>query len=263
MSSLLETQTALDSADAGRRFGGLARLYGDTGAKHIRQSHVVVVGVGGVGSWAVECLARSGVRALTLIDLDHISESNINRQLPALSTTLGMSKVLALQQRIALIHPECEVHAVEEFIDLDNCQLLLSVGADAVIDACDNMAAKQAMAAWALATHTPFITVGAAGGKRFPQRVDVADLADVTHDPLLSLLRQRLRKENSAASAGKPMGLAAVFSKESVRPSQSIDHQTDHSLNCHGYGSVVTVTATFGNCAAAWVLDRLSKNSAH
>ena len=263
MTSLLEPQTTLDSADADRRFGGLARLYGDTGAKHIRQSHVVVVGVGGVGSWAVECLARSGVRALTLIDLDHISESNINRQLPALSTTLGMSKVVALQQRIALIHPECEVHAVEEFIAPNNCQELLSVGADAVIDACDSMAAKQAMAAWALASHTPFITVGAAGGKRFPQRVDVADLADVTHDPLLSLLRQRLRKENSAASAGKPMGLAAVFSKESVRPAQSIDHQTDHSLNCHGYGSVVTVTATFGNCAAAWVLDRLSKNSAH
>lgn len=252
-----------DSADAQRRFGGLARLYGDAGAKQIRQSHVVVVGVGGVGSWAVECLARSGVRALTLIDLDHISESNINRQLPALSTTLGMSKVLALQQRIALIHPECEVHTVEEFIAPDNCQALLSVGADAVIDACDNMAAKQAMAAWALATHTPFITVGAAGGKRLPQRVDVADLADVTHDPLLSLLRQRLRKENSAATAGKPMGLAAVFSKERVQHSQLIDNQTDHSLNCHGYGSVVTVTATFGNCAAAWILDILSKKSAH
>jgi tRNA A37 threonylcarbamoyladenosine dehydratase len=260
---LLGTEAMQDSADAQRRFGGLARLYGDAGAKHIRQSHVVVVGVGGVGSWAVECLARSGIRALTLIDLDHISESNINRQLPALSTTLGMSKVVALQQRIALIHPECEVHTVEEFIAPDNCQALLSVAADAVIDACDNMAAKQAMAAWALATHTPFITVGAAGGKRLPQRVDVADLADVTHDPLLSLLRQRLRKENSAASAGKPMGLAAVFSKESVQHSQSIDNQTDHSLNCHGYGSVVTVTATFGNCAAAWVLDRLSKNSAH
>lgn len=262
MDPLLGTEATLDSADAQRRFGGLARLYGDAGAKQIRQSHVVVVGVGGVGSWAVECLARSGVRALTLIDLDHISESNINRQLPALSTTLGMSKVVALQQRIALIHPECEVHTVEEFIAPDNCHALLSVAADAVIDACDNMAAKQAMAAWALATHTPFITVGAAGGKRFPQRVDVADLADVTHDPLLSLLRQRLRKENSAASAGKPMGLAAVFSKERVQHSQSIVNQTDHSLNCHGYGSVVTVTATFGNCAAAWILDILSKNSA-
>lgn len=263
MPALLQTPTNLDSADSDRRFGGLARLYGDTGAKHIRLSHVVVVGVGGVGSWAVECLARSGVRALTLIDLDHISESNINRQLPALTTTLGLSKVVALEQRISLIHPECEVHTIEEFIDPDNCEAFLSVGADAVIDACDNMAAKQAMAAWALATQTPFITVGAAGGKRFPQRVDVADLADVTHDPLLSLLRQRLRKQHGAAPAGKTMGIAAVFSKESVLSSQSIDNQTDHSLNCHGYGSVVTVTATFGNCAAAWVLDSLSKKSAN
>jgi tRNA A37 threonylcarbamoyladenosine dehydratase len=210
----------------------------------------------------VECLSRSGVNALTLIDLDHISESNINRQLPALSTTVGMSKVEALKQRIALIHPECRVNAIEEFITPDNCHALLDLHADAVIDACDNMAAKQAMAVWAMGSHTPFITVGAAGGKRFPHKVDVADLADVTHDPLLSLLRQRLRKQHGAASAGKPMGLAAVFSKETVVASQVCETQTDSSLNCHGYGSVVTVTATFGNCAAAWVLDTLSKKSA-
>ena len=262
MNQLVEVLIADDSVDTERRFSGLARLYGEVGAQHIRQSHVVVVGVGGVGSWAVECLARSGVSALTLIDLDHISESNMNRQLPALSTTVGMPKVEALKQRIALIHPECRVNALEEFITPENCATLLGVQADAVIDACDNMAAKQAMAVWAMATHTPFITVGAAGGKRLPHRVDVADLADVTHDPLLSLLRQRLRKQHGAASGGKPMGLAAVFSKETVVPSQVCETQTDNSLNCHGYGSVVTVTATFGNCAAAWVLETMSKKSA-
>jgi tRNA A37 threonylcarbamoyladenosine dehydratase len=251
-----------DLADTDRRFSGLSRLYGEIGAQQIRHSHVVVVGVGGVGSWAVECLARSGVRALTLIDLDHISESNINRQLPALTTTLGMSKVVALEQRIALIHPDCQVTAVEEFITPENCAAFLSVQADAVIDACDQMTAKQAMSVWALASYTPFITVGAAGGKRMPHKVDVADLADVTHDPLLSQLRQRLRKQHAGPVAGKPMGIAAVFSKESVKPSQVSNAQTDSSLNCHGYGSVVTVTATFGNCAAAWVLDLLSKKSA-
>jgi len=250
-----------DVADTDRRFSGLSRLYGEIGAQQIRQSHVVVIGVGGVGSWAVECLARSGVRALTLIDLDHISESNINRQLPALTNTLGMSKVVALQQRITLIHPECQVVAVEEFITPENCTALLSVQADAVIDACDQMAAKQAMSLWALTTHTPFITAGAAGGKRMPHKVDVADLADVTHDPLLSQLRQRLRKQHAGPTATKPMGIAAVFSKESVTPSQVFETQTDSSLNCHGYGSVVTVTATFGNCAAAWVLNLLSKKS--
>ena len=134
--------------------------------------------------------------------------------------------------------------------------------ADAVIDACDQMSAKQAMSVWALASHTPFITVGAAGGKRMPHKVDIADLADVTHDPLLAQLRQRLRKQHAGPAAGKPMGIAAVFSKETVTPSQVCDAQTDSSLNCHGYGSVVTVTATFGNCAAAWVLDVLSKKSA-
>jgi tRNA A37 threonylcarbamoyladenosine dehydratase len=254
--------TSQELADTERRFSGLARLYGAAGAQSIRQSHVVVVGVGGVGSWAVECLARSGVNTLTLIDLDHISESNINRQLPALSTTLGLAKVQALQQRISLIHPQCCVHAVEEFITPENCNALLARQADAVVDACDNMAAKQAMAVWALTTRTPFITVGAAGGKRLPHKVDVADLSDVTHDPLLSLLRQRLRKQHGAPGAGKPMGLAAVFSKETVVASQIFDTQTDNSLNCHGYGSVVTVTATFGNCAAAWVLDVVSKKSA-
>jgi tRNA A37 threonylcarbamoyladenosine dehydratase len=173
-----------------------------------------------------------------------------------------MSKVVALQQRISLIHPECQVAAVEEFITPENCTALLSVQADAVIDACDQMTAKQAMSVWALASHTLFITVGAAGGKRMPHKADVADLADVTHDPLLSQLRQRLRKQHAAPAAGKPMGIAAVFSKESVTPSQVRDAQTDSSLNCHGYGSVVTVTATFGNCAAAWVMDQLSIKSA-
>jgi tRNA A37 threonylcarbamoyladenosine dehydratase len=182
-------------------------------------------------------------------------------QLAFLTTTLGLSKVVALEQRIALIHPDCQVTAVEEFITPENCAALLSVQADAVIDACDQMTAKQAMSVWALASHTPFITVGAAGGKRLPHKVDVADLADVTHDPLLSQLRQRLRKQHAGPVAGKPMGIAAVFSKESVTPSQVCDAQTDSSLNCHGYGSVVTVTATFGNCAAAWVLDLLSKKS--
>lgn len=259
---MVESSSVEDvSADADRRFGGLARLYGPIGATRIRQSHVLVVGVGGVGSWAVECLARSGVKALTLIDMDHLSESNINRQLPALSTTLGMSKVLALQERIALIHPECEVVVVEDFITPENCHALLSVGADAVIDACDQMSAKQAMAVWALGTGSTFITVGAAGGKRFPQKVDVADLSEVTHDPLLAQLRQRLRKQHAAPPAGQPMGIAAVFSKETVLASQMCDTQSDSSLNCHGYGSVVTVTATFGNCAAAWVLDALSKIS--
>ena len=158
--------------DADRRFGGLARLYGVSGAQRIRAAHVAVVGVGGVGSWAVEALARSGVGELTLIDLDHVSESNINRQLHALESTLGQAKVLAMRDRIAQINPDCKLHCIEEFVDPGNWPDLLPAGVDAVIDACDQVKAKTAMAAWALNSKTTFITVGAAGGKRLAHKVD-------------------------------------------------------------------------------------------
>ena len=248
----------VDTADTDRRFGGLSRLYGATGALKIRQAHVAVIGVGGVGSWAVECLARSGVSALTLIDLDHVSESNVNRQLHALTSTLGMSKVLAMKERIAQINPDCVVHIVEDFIAPDNLQQHLSNDLDAVIDACDQVSAKVALAAWAMSHQIKLITVGAAGGKQQAHLVDVADLAMTTHDPLLAQVRQRLRKEHGAASSGL-FGVSAVFSKEKVvMPQAAQQGHTDNSLNCHGYGSVVTVTATFGNCAASWVLNQLA-----
>lgn len=248
----------VDTADTDRRFGGLSRLYGATGALKIRQAHVAVIGVGGVGSWAVECLARSGVSALTLIDLDHVSESNVNRQLHALTSTLGMSKVLAMKERIAQINPDCVVHIVEDFIAPDNLQQYLSNGLDAVIDACDQVSAKVALAAWAMSHQIKLITVGAAGGKQQAHLVDVADLAMTTHDPLLAQVRQRLRKEHGAASSGL-FGVSAVFSKEKVvMPQAGQQGHTDNSLNCHGYGSVVTVTATFGNCAASWVLNQFA-----
>ena len=248
--------------DADRRFGGLARLYGVSGAQRIRAAHVAVVGVGGVGSWAVEALARSGVGELTLIDLDHVSESNINRQLHALESTLGQAKVLAMRDRIAQINPDCKLHCIEEFVDPGNWPDLLPAGVDAVIDACDQVKAKTAMAAWALNSKTTFITVGAAGGKRLAHKVDIEDLSNTTHDPLLAQLRYRLRKEHGAARDGKKIGVACVFSRESVRqPDASCAVEGDGSLNCHGYGSVVSVTATFGQCAAGWVLDRIARSA--
>jgi tRNA threonylcarbamoyladenosine dehydratase len=244
---------ALATADSERRFGGLRRLYGDATYARIRAARIAIVGVGGVGSWAAEALARSGVAELTLIDLDHIAESNINRQVQALGATLGMAKVQALHARIADIHPGCSVHAVEEFADADNWPALLSARVDAVVDACDQLRAKAAIAAWSLATGTPAVAVGAAGGKRSPQAVEVADLADVTHDPLLASLRQRLRKQHGAPRQGC-IGLRCVFSRESlVRPDAACD--VEANLNCHGYGSTVTVTATFGLVAAQLALE--------
>lgn len=248
-----------ESADLKRRFGGLERLYGTQGAAAIRASHVAVVGIGGVGSWAAEALARSAVGEITLIDLDHVAESNINRQIHALDNTLGQAKVQAMRERIARINPGCVVHAVDEFVDADNWPALLPAGVTAVIDACDQVKAKAAMAAWALRTKTLFVTCGAAGGKRHAHKVDIDDLAQTTHDPLLAQVRYRLRKFHGAAREGKRMSVDCVFSREAVAPPDaSCNIEGDGSLNCHGYGSVVSVTATFGQCAAGWLLDRIA-----
>ena len=270
---------AAASADLERRFGGLRRLYGDAGYRRLRTARVAVVGLGGVGSWAVEALARSGVARLVLIDLDHVAESNINRQVQALGATLGMTKVEALRQRIADIHPGCEVLGIEEFASPANWPDLLPADVDVLIDACDQSAAKLALAAWALQTGMAAVCVGAAGGKQSAQRVEVADLSEVTHDPLLASLRQRLRKQG-APRQGR-IGLSCVFSRESVASplneadcaaggapdftpdgtpdgttDGSIDGTTDGTLNCSGYGSTVTVTATFGLVAAGEAIRR-------
>jgi len=247
-------------ADEARRFGGLDRLYGIEAARHLRRAHVVVVGLGGVGSWAAEALARSGISRLTLIDMDHIAESNINRQIHALSSTLGQSKIEAMRERIAQIHPECQVELIDDFVSPENWPALLQERPDALIDACDQIKAKQAMALWALKEKVPFVCVGAAGGKRLAHQVDVDDLAQVTHDPLLAQLRYRLRKHHGAPRQGKRMGVRCVFSREAVAgPDASCALEGDGSLNCHGYGSLVGVTATFGMCAATEVMNMLVK----
>ena len=245
--------------DLERRFGALDRLYGVVAAQKIRAAHVVVVGIGGVGSWSAEALARSGVGRLTLIDLDHVAESNINRQVHALQTTLGQAKVQAMRERIALIHPGCAVSCIEEFVDADNWRALLPAQADAVIDACDQVPAKTAMAAWAMQNATIFVAVGAAGGKRLAHQVEIDDLSRCTHDPLLAQVRNRLRKQHAAPREGRKMGVACVFSREPVTPvDPSSGVESDGSLNCHGYGSMVSVTATFGHCAAGWVINAIA-----
>lgn len=251
-------QDATFDADLERRFGGLRRLHGVRAYERLRRARVLVVGVGGVGSWTVEALARSGVASLTLIDLDHVAESNLNRQIQALESTLGQAKVLALKDRIAQIHPGCLVHGIEEFVDEDNVSALLKADAiDVVVDCCDQVKAKAALIAWAWAHGKSVISAGAAGGKWWPHQVEVADLSEVTHDPLLASVRQRLRQRHGGARKGK-MKVTCVFSREAVKPPQDacdIDAAGDGTLNCHGYGSSVTVTATFGMVAAAQVVQ--------
>ena len=248
---------ALDllAPDLERRFGGLRRLYGEAGYQAVRAARVGVVGLGGVGSWSVEALARSGVAELTLFDMDHVAESNINRQVQALGATLGQSKGVALRERIADIHPGCDVQLVDDFVSADNWPALLPREIDVLIDACDQVQAKAAMAHWAMQHKLQLICVGAAGGKQRAQAVEVDDLAQVTHDPLLASLRQRLRKQHGAARTGA-MGVRCVFSREPVSPPADAC-EVDGSLNCHGYGSSVVVTASFGFVAAGEALQSL------
>lgn len=246
--------TSLDAADDERRFGGLRRLFGDAAYGRVRAARIAVVGVGGVGSWTAEALARSGIAELTLIDLDHVAESNVNRQVQALGATLGMAKVEALRARIADIHPGCRVWPVEEFVEPANWPAVLAREVDIVVDCCDQLRAKLAMAAWALQVRAALVVVGAAGGKRRPQDVEVADLADASHDPLLASLRQQLRQKHGAARQGA-MGVRCVFSREPVMRPQQAGCEVDGSLNCHGYGSTVSVTATFGMVAAQLALE--------
>ena len=247
-------------ADLQRRFSGLDRLWGSAAADRVRHAHVVVVGVGGVGSWTVEALARSGVGHLTLIDLDQVAESNINRQIQALDGTIGQAKVLALKERLAQINPMCVVDVVEEWVTPENCDDLLGSMAspiDALIDACDQVRAKVVLAQWTQRRGVHFVGVGAAGGKHMAHRVAVDDLSAITHDPLLAQVRQRLRKAGAPA-AGRRMGWTYVYSNEPVTRPQEAE-MCDATLNCSGYGSLVSVTATFGLCAAGWAMEKIAK----
>lgn len=252
-----------------RRFGGMDRLYGVVGAANIAKAHVLIVGIGGVGSWVAESLARSGVGEITLVDMDHVAESNINRQIHALESTLGMAKVMAMKERIAQINPQCLVHTVDDFVTPENWIALIQdlqaspttrSPLSAVIDACDQVKSKVAMADWAIRQKKFFVTLGAAGGKRQAHLVEQADLSKVTHDPLLAQVRYRLRKERGAPKDGAKMGVLCVFSRENVAPPDpSCQIEGDGSLNCHGYGSVVTVTASFGMVASSLTLNFLAE----
>jgi tRNA threonylcarbamoyladenosine dehydratase len=248
------------NADFERRFGGVSRLYGEQVFARISAAHVCVVGIGGVGSWAAEALARSGIGRLTLIDLDNIAESNTNRQIHALGDEYGKAKVLAMKQRIHAINPSCVVTMIEEFVDVDNLDQMLGRGYDAVLDAIDQTRVKAAMIAWCKSHGVYMVSTGAAGGQTDPARVKVADLTQTVQDPLASRVRSLLRKEYGfPRDAKKKFGLEFVFSDEPLKyPAQACDTddvpEAPEGLNCAGFGSSVCVTAVFGLVAASRVL---------
>lgn len=276
---------AHEDADFDRRFGGIARLYGKPALDRFVRARVCVIGVGGVGSWVVEALARSAIGNITMIDLDHVAESNINRQLQALSSTLGASKVGALAQRIREINPDCQVSEVEDFITPDNIEAMIGGGKfDYVIDAIDNVRAKTALIVFCRINGVRLITIGSAGGQIDPTRIEIRDLARTEQEPLLAKVRKRLRALHRFPRGEKSrFGIDAVFSTEPVRAPQveavcSVDLGSPGpdsraspatpplagvtGLNCAGYGSGMVVTASFGMAAASRVLQRLAKDAA-
>lgn len=251
--------------DFERRFGGIARLYGDAALAAFRNAHVCVIGVGGVGSWAVEALARSAVGQITLIDLDHLAESNVNRQIHALTDTLGKAKVGALAERVAQINPFCRVTEIEDFVTEDNLTSLIVPGRfDYVIDAIDNARTKTALVVHCRAHQIPLVMIGSAGGQINPTRIAIVDLSRTEQEPLLARVRKRLRAHHGFPRGTKnKFGVDAVYSTEPLRHPELCATDEDApgitGLNCAGYGSAVVVTASFGFVAAGFVLRKLAE----
>lgn len=253
----------MSSPDPARRFGGISRLYGEASLDRLAAAHVCVVGIGGVGSWAVEALARSGLRQLTLIDLDHVAESNLNRQIHALEHTLGQAKVLAMKDRIAGINPLCAVTTIEEFVTTGNVSALLPA-CDCVVDAIDQVRPKAALIAYCCTMGIPVITTGAAGGKSDPAQIRIDDLSRTTQDPLAAKLRSTLRRDHGFPRDPKQkFGVACVYSLEPVRRPDAaacdIDEPGLQGLSCAGYGSSVCVTGGFGFAAASRALALIAR----
>jgi tRNA threonylcarbamoyladenosine dehydratase len=256
-----------EAVDFERRFGGVSRLYGEAGLAKLQAAHVVVIGIGGVGSWAAEALARNAVGVITLVDLDNIAESNVNRQIHAVDGEFGKAKVTAMAERIRAINPACVVREIEDFVTLDNVSKMLDFHCNAMIDCTDDVKAKIVLALNCKATQTPLIMSGSAGGRLDPTRIQVADLAAVAGDKLLAKVRNQLRRDYQFPKASNTkksakFGILCIYSDEQViKPVAACeaDSTSITGLNCAGYGSSVCVTAPFGFAAANLALRSILK----
>lgn len=258
----------MSSDDYDVRFGGIQRLYGRSAQQVVRDMHVFVAGVGGVGSWAVEALARTGVGQITLIDGDTVELSNTNRQLHTLSATLGLPKVAVMAERVRQINPDCQVSAMHEYINMENMVGYLDGGYDYVIDALDSIQFKSTMIAWCKRNKLPIIATGGAGGLTDPTMIQVADLSKTFNDPLAAKVRSRLRSDfNFTRNAKRNFGVECVFSsQQQLYPKEdgTVSHEKPGihgvSLDCRfGYGSATFVTASFGFMAASRAINKTLK----
>lgn len=249
-----------------QRFGGTQRLYGTQQTLLLSQAHFCVVGIGGVGSWVAEALARTAIGKITLIDLDDICVTNTNRQIHALTQTVGEAKVDAMAQRIMLINPECEVNCIEDFVTPENVSEYLTTDFDYVIDATDSVKAKAAMIAHCKRNKIAVITIGGAGGQTDPTQIKVADLTKTIQDPLAAKLRSQLRRfYNFSTNPKRRFAVDCVYSSEQLRYPQNdgsvctTKNLSDGSvkLDCNnGFGAAVTVTASFGFVAVSRAINK-------
>ncbi|MHA3060661.1 tRNA threonylcarbamoyladenosine dehydratase [Acinetobacter sp. ANC 4636] len=247
------TDLAHDEYD--RRFAGVAKIYGEPNFNQFEQSHVMVIGIGGVGSWAVEALARTGIGRLTLVDMDVIASSNINRQLPAISSTLGQDKVAVMAERCRQINPRMQVNVIDDYLSPENVKELLIDVPDVILDCIDDVKAKLALMLHCRFNKIPLIVSGGAGGKLDPLKIRVADLSKTEQDPMLAKLRAQLRSKGICKKPKEKFGITCVYSIDN--PFSSADVCSSAGLRCGGYGSAVVVTSSFAMIAVAEVLKKL------
>lgn len=257
-------------SDYSTRFGGIARLYGTQQALWLQQAHFCVVGIGGVGTWVAEALARSGVGHITLIDLDDICTTNTNRQIHATTDTVGQAKVDVMAQRIQAINPDCQVTLVEDFVTPDNLYDMFGNKDQPkyqfVVDAIDSIAAKTALIAHCKRHKIPLVVTGGAGGQTDPSQIQYGDLAKTTHDPLLSKVRNQLRRDhNFSKNPKRKFSVDCVYSTEQLQYPQAdgsvcaakASAEGSMRLDCNmGFGAATMVTGTFGFFAAAKAISK-------
>lgn len=243
-----------------QRFGGIGRLYTPEGLAKLRQSHVCVIGIGGVGSWAVEALARTGIGKITMIDMDDICVTNINRQIHAMTGTVAQLKTEAMKERVEKINPECVIEIIDDFITTENIPEYLNRGYDYVLDAIDSVRTKAALIAYCKRNKIKLITTGGAGGQTDPSQIQIADLSKTIQDPLAARVRSLLRKEyNFSQNPKRKFGIDCVFSTQPlIFPKMGEGCEVSATMNCaNGFGAVTMVTATFGFFAVSRVIDKL------
>ncbi|MCK8640090.1 tRNA threonylcarbamoyladenosine dehydratase [Acinetobacter schindleri] len=243
-----------------RRFAGVAKIYGDDSFHHYENSHVMVIGIGGVGSWAVEALARTGIGELTIVDMDVVAASNINRQLPAMTTTLGREKIEIMAERCRAINPRIKVNLIDDYLTPENVKEILAGNPDIILDCIDDVKAKFALMLHCRFNKIPLIVSGGAGGKLDPLKIRVADLSKTEQDPMLAKLRAQLRAKGICKKPKEKFGITCVYSIDN--PFSSADVCPSAGLRCGGYGSAVVVTSSFAMVAVSEVLKKLDMKRA-